>query len=108
MPADTSWIVPLRKMPGVPRTPLRLPRHWGRLYDQRWVWLALPKRRPALRAGESLSAVTQHLSARLGVRHRMLPMSEEALKLLERANAEGAHANAVAETRALILKRLGR
>ena len=34
--------------------------------------------------------------------------SEEALELLARANAEGAHAKAVAETRALILKRLAR
>lgn len=40
------------------------------------------ERRQRLSAGESLSAVTEHLCAKLGIRHRVAPMSDQAVRTL--------------------------
>jgi len=40
------------------------------------------ERTQRLRAGESLSAITERLCARLGVRHRVVPMSDEPVRTL--------------------------
>ncbi len=52
--------------------------HWFQLGDRDLALHVL--RREALRGGASLSAVTSDLAARLGIQHKILPMSETAVR----------------------------